>query len=79
MMQDLQHDDGGGLMAFFVVVGQAALWQNSSQSSPLSQMKLVISRKAWYVTTCSRGMIDDDELMCVLFMNYVCVCVCHGG
>ncbi len=50
-------------MAFVVVDGQAALLQNSSQSSPLSRMKLVILRKAWYVTTCSRGMIDDDELM----------------
>ena len=34
---------------------------NSSQSSP--RMKFVISRKAWYVTTWSRVMIDDDELM----------------
>ena len=46
-----------------MVEGWAALWQNLSQSSPLSQMKLVISRKAWYVTTYSRGMIDDGELM----------------
>jgi len=50
-------------MAFFVVDGQAALLQNLSQALPLSQMKLVISRNAWYVTTCLRGMIGDDELM----------------
>jgi hypothetical protein len=50
-------------MAFFVVDGQVALLQNLSQSSSLSGMKLVILRKACYVTTCLRGMIDDDELM----------------
>ncbi len=50
-------------MAFFVVDGRAALLQNSSQSPPLSRMKLVISRKAWHVTMCSRGMIGNDELM----------------
>jgi hypothetical protein len=55
--EDLRHDDGGDLRAFFVVDGRAALLQNSSKSSPLSRMKLVISRKAWYVTTCLRGMI----------------------
>jgi hypothetical protein len=29
--------------------------QNSSQSLPLLHMKLVISRKAWYVTACAGG------------------------
>ena len=29
---------------------------NSSQSLPLSRMKFVISRKAWYVTGCLIGM-----------------------
>ena len=50
-------------MAVFVVEGGAALLQNSFQSLPLSRMKLVILQKAWFVTTCLRGMIDDDELM----------------
>jgi hypothetical protein len=40
------------------LVDQVVLVQNSSQSSPLSQMKLVISQKAWYVTTCWSGIID---------------------
>ena len=38
-------------------VARVVLTQNSSQSSPLSWMKLVISRKAWYVTACCRGMV----------------------
>jgi hypothetical protein len=45
----------------------------------LSRMKLVISQKAWHVTTCSRGIIDDDELMWVCFVSYVCVCTCDGA
>jgi hypothetical protein len=32
----LRRDDGGDLMAFYMVEGQAALWKNLSQSSPLS-------------------------------------------
>jgi hypothetical protein len=46
--------DGGGGLVFF------ATWvvfaQNSSQSSPLSRMKFVISLKAWYVTACAGGV-----------------------
>ncbi len=51
--------DGGGVFTVFLVVeGREVLWQNSPQSSPLSRMKLVISRKASYVTTaCFRGMV----------------------
>jgi hypothetical protein len=36
---------------------RVVLMQNSFQLSPLLRMKLVISRKAWYVTTCWRGMV----------------------
>ena len=38
-------------------VARVVLTQNSSQSSPLPRIKLVISQKAWYVTTCGRGMV----------------------
>ena len=38
-------------------VVRVVLVQNSSQLSPLSRIKLVILRKAWYVTTCGRGMV----------------------
>ena len=54
----LGRDDGGGFMAFFMVDRRAALWQNSSQSSPLSPEGLVSDN-----VMCSRGMIDDGELM----------------
>jgi hypothetical protein len=51
----------GGLRGEVGVVGfcvaRVVLTQNSSQSSPLSRMKLVISRKAWYVTACCRGVV----------------------
>lgn len=38
--------------------------QNSSQSLPVPGMKFLISRKTWYVTTCSSSMvkIDVDEM-----------------
>ncbi len=49
---------GGGFSAS--LAEQMVLEQNLSQSSPLLGMKLVISRKAWYVTTWLRGMVDDD-------------------
>jgi hypothetical protein len=45
-------------MVFLVVEGCEVLWQNSPQSLPLLRMKLVISRKASYMTTaCFRGMV----------------------
>ena len=52
----------GGLRGEAGVVGfravRVVLTQNSFQSSPLSRMKLVILRKAWYVTACCwRGMV----------------------
>ena len=50
--------DGCVFVAF--VVEWAVFVQNSSQSSPLSQMKFVISRKAWYMTTCLSGMVCLD-------------------
>ncbi len=45
-------------MAFYMVEGRTALWQNLSLSSPLSPYGLVRDN-----VTCSRGMIDDGELM----------------
>ena len=44
----------GAFLAFLVV--WAVLVQNFPQSSPLLQVKLVISGKAWYKTACWRGM-----------------------
>jgi hypothetical protein len=46
--------DGGGGSVF--LAAQVVFAQNSSQSLPLSQMKLVISLKAWYVTACAGGV-----------------------
>jgi hypothetical protein len=45
----------GAFLAY--LVDWAVLVQNSSQSSPLFWMKLVISQKAWYKTACWRGMV----------------------
>ncbi len=55
---DTLHRGRRGFLAS--LVEQVVLEQNLSQSSPLLGMKLVISRKAWYVTTWLRGMVDDD-------------------
>jgi len=44
------------VVAFLTAQAVFVLVQNSSQSSPLSRMKFVISLKAWYVTGCSIGM-----------------------
>jgi hypothetical protein len=49
----------GAFSAFRMV--WAVLVQNSFQSLPLLQMKLVISQKAWYVTTCWMGMVWYGE------------------
>ena len=46
---------GTGVAGFRAV--RVVLAQNSYQSSPLLQMKLEISQKAWYVTMCWRGMV----------------------
>jgi hypothetical protein len=45
----------GAFLAFCVV--WAVLVQNSFHLLPLYQMKLVISQKAWYVTTCWMGIV----------------------
>ena len=50
--------DGCVFVAF--VVERAVFVQNSSQSLPLSRMKFVILRKAWYVTVCSSGIVYLD-------------------
>ncbi len=46
--------DGRGGSVF--LAERVVFAQNSSQSLPLSRMKLVISRKAWYVTVCVGGI-----------------------
>ena len=55
-------------------VARVVLTQNSSQSSPLSQMKFVISRKAWYMTTCLSGMVclDVGGLVGRVVIFFVC-------
>jgi hypothetical protein len=45
----------GALAAFHMV--WAVFAQNLCQSLPLSRMKLVILRKAWYMTACWMGMV----------------------
>jgi hypothetical protein len=49
---------GGGFLDF--LTEQVVLGLNLSQWLPLLCMKLVISRKAWYMTTRLSGMVDDD-------------------
>ncbi len=49
----------GAFSAFYMV--RAVLVQNLFQSLPLLQMKLVISQKAWYVTTSWMGMVWYGE------------------
>ncbi len=55
---DTLHCSGGGFLAF--LADQVVLEHYSSQSLPLLRMKLMISRKAWYVTTWLSGMVNDD-------------------
>ena len=50
----------GGCVFVVFVVERAVSAQNLSQSLPLSQMKVVIPWKAWYVTVCSSGMVCLD-------------------
>ena len=44
------------MAAFLMAQPVFVFVQNSSQSSPLSRMKFVISRKAWHVIGRSSGM-----------------------